>query len=388
MNKNITFAASYRRAFASIIDAILFLFLSLGVFAILEAIFAITPWYLNAKENTDSLKEASGLFIEIEGEWTSPVEAESYQEYEKLITYFYEKGAETAAINAIPDLKGQPFAYWYNVHQLGLEDFHHVYGYFVLESPSDEGSELFQWAKKEDGTRDETKIGIPSDSCFLAGSAYDEEGNLRPFSNLKEEARKDLLTFYYDESGASPSLYYRALSLLNEGEPYQSALREEEAIRRAYPLAISFAISYPILYLLLPLLFKEGATIGKYMLKIGLVNKYGYRVLKGQLVLRSLPTYFLAIILILFLPSPWIAYAILLGLLLLSYALALFTPTHQALHDFLAASYVIDLRSSTIYSSKVEEEEARKMIEEAEEKGAKMRQAGEEILEQEAKKEG
>ncbi len=388
--KNIVFAPLHRRFFAALIDLLLFLFFALGVFAILESIFAVTPWYQGAKDATDSLREASMLYVynEEEESWTSPSDPDSYLVYQDLITSFYEEGVEAASPSLIPNREGQTFAYWYNVHLLGLEDYKNIYGYLELSYPATDGEKYFQWAKLPSGEMDENSIAIPADDLYLAGSAYDENGNLRPLENLKEDARADLMRFYYDESGANSSLYYQVMEQFTQSEPYRSTLREEEAIRRAYPLAISLAITYPVLYLVLPLCFANGATFGKKMLKVALTNKLGYKVSKGQLVMRALPFYFLAIILILFVPNLWASYAVLLGLLLLSYVLSIFTHSHLAIHDYLAATVVVDLRSSTIYSSILEEEEANLLIEKAREEAEKMKEKGEMQLEEERKKEG
>ena len=57
-----------------------------------------------------------------------------------------------------------------------------------------------------------------------------------------------------------------------------------------------------------------------------------------------------------------IATIILLGLLLISYFVSLFTTQHTALHDLVAGTVVIDSKNSLIYSSREEQDSAEKEL--------------------------
>ena len=183
-------------------------------------------------------------------------------------------------------------------------------------------------------------------------------------------------------------MYYNVAESFFSSSPYQSLLNEEKAIRRAYPMAIGLAITFPLAYLLPALLFKNGETVGKKALKIGLVNTLGYQVTRGQMCLRTLPSYFFGAIILLFVPQQTIALAILLGVLLLSYLLSLFTNGHRAIHDYIGATIAVDMRSSTVYRSRAEEEAAGELIHKAGEEGERLLQEGEKALEEERKEEG
>ena len=383
-------APLHRRFLASLADLALFLFVFLGIFAIFEAAFSASDWYKGAHQRTEALLSESLLFVQGEdGEWGAPTGAKDYLAYQDLLLSYYEEGIHETVPEEAPDLKGRSLAYWYNVNVIGLEDIDRVYGYLELSSPAKEkGKELFQWPLLPDGTVDKGGLAVPADKLFQSGSAYDEEGNARPLANLTEEGREDLLLFFYDESGASPSVYYNVAESFFSSSPYQSLLNEEKAIRRAYPMAIGLAIAFPLVYLLPTLLFRNGETIGKKALRIGLVNTLGYQVTRPQMCLRTLPSYFFGAIILLFVPQETAALAILLGVLLLSYLLSLFTNGHRAIHDYIGATIAVDMRSSSVYRSRAEEEAAEELIRKAGEEGEHLLEAGEKALEEERKEEG
>lgn len=80
------------------------------------------------------------------------------------------------------------------------------------------------------------------------------------------------------------------------------------------------------------------------------------------MLLRQIPSILAIIILFIFLPIT-IAAAIALGILILSYALTIFTKGHRAVHDFIAFTKVVDDKES-IYFKKGSIEETPPVIEE------------------------
>ena len=378
-------AGLLRRFAGAILDALLFLALTLLLFGVFQWIFTSTSWYAGRNEMNREYRLSSGLYA---GEGDELIDSDGFMDYQEALLRFYGEGLPSLTEGEEPDRKGRSLAYWYNVNILGLEDLDNAYGYVELLSPAKEaGKDLFQWAKDEEGNLLKDEVAIPADSLFLSGSAYREDGGRTPLSDLTEEGRLSLLEFHYDETGAERSLYYNALEKFEGTEPYKSSLVEEKAIRRAYPLFVGALASYPLVYLLMPLVLKEGATLGKKVFALGLANSLGYRVGKGQLVLRALPQYSLAAILLLFVPQA-VALALIFGLILVSYLLSIFTRGHKAVHDYIAATAVVDLRGGAIFQDRAEEERALAAIEEARARGEELLRQGEKALEEERKEEG
>ena len=112
-----------------------------------------------------------------------------------------------------------------------------------------------------------------------------------------------------------------------------------------YPLLIAIPIALAVFYLAFPLIFRDGQSLGKKIMKLAVIRQDGYASTRPQILLRQLPSIVIVIVLFVFLP--WSIAAISsLGLLILSYALSIFTPNHRAVHDFIAFTRVVDDKES------------------------------------------
>jgi uncharacterized RDD family membrane protein YckC len=106
---------------------------------------------------------------------------------------------------------------------------------------------------------------------------------------------------------------------------------------------ISFLFSSTIVYLTIPLLLKNGQTLGKLALKIGLATSHGYTITTLKIVLRYV-TYF---VLYVFTLAAFIPGAFVFGFLSLTFSI--FSKRTSAIHDLIAGTRVYDLRKSTLY---------------------------------------
>ena len=98
---------------------------------------------------------------------------------------------------------------------------------------------------------------------------------------LDKVSDEDLKTFYEKE-------YEKALSFLGQDPVYVEAVNKTFNIM-VYSMLISFLISAGVFYFLIPLLRKNGETLGQIICKICLVDARNVsRVKKIQVVLRSL----------------------------------------------------------------------------------------------------
>lgn len=124
---------------------------------------------------------------------------------------------------------------------------------------------------------------------------------------------------------------------------------------------ISLCISLIIFTLVIPLLRKDGATIGKFMMNLGVVTKTtGFSATKSQTVVRFLAFVFLEIFLSVMMGTFLIA---MIGLpLLVSFTCVVFTKAHTAIHDYCAATLVVDKSKCVIFNSLEEFKEHERQI--------------------------
>jgi uncharacterized RDD family membrane protein YckC len=141
----------------------------------------------------------------------------------------------------------------------------------------------------------------------------------------------DLNEFYTDA-------YRQALIDLNTYPPFSSLV---DLINRYFLEIIGYSalISFIIFYFLVPLVARQGQTLGKRASQLIVVNDKGYVMQWWQLPLRSLvlaATLFTAL------------YTI-FGSLLLSYTLMVFTRYYRSANDFIGLTRVVDKKASVIF---------------------------------------
>jgi uncharacterized RDD family membrane protein YckC len=169
-----------------------------------------------------------------------------------------------------------------------------------------------------------------SESLFtLVNSDIDVLAVVKP--DVKIFQSIELNEFYTDA-------YRQALLDFNTYPPFSSLVN----LINGYFLEIigySSLVSFIIFYVLVPLVAKQGQTLGKRASQLIVVNDKGYFVQWWQLPLRSLVlagTLFTAL------------YTI-FGSLLLSYTLMVFTKHYRSANDFIALTRVVDKKASVIF---------------------------------------
>lgn len=132
--------------------------------------------------------------------------------------------------------------------------------------------------------------------------------------------------------------YRQALIDFNTYPPFSSLVN----LINGYFLEIigySALVSFIIFYILVPLVAKQGQTLGKRASQLIVVNDKGYVVQWWQLPLRSLV---LAVTL-------FTALYTIFGSLLLSYTLMVFTRYYRSANDFIALTRVVDKKASVVF---------------------------------------
>lgn len=112
-------------------------------------------------------------------------------------------------------------------------------------------------------------------------------------------------------------------------------------------LALSSFIGTIVPWLLIPLFVGHGRSVGKFMTGLAVVNKEGYQVSKGQVVIRFLVFAIVETALnfhLFFIP------------LFLTSGILTITHNNRAFHDLVSKTYVVNARTSRIFKNKDDEE--------------------------------
>lgn len=137
-------------------------------------------------------------------------------------------------------------------------------------------------------------------------------------------------------------------------------------------VSLSFFFSYLILEFIIPLLLKNGQTVGKKVFSIALMRVDGVRVtpvimftrtLLGKYAVETMVPIMLLLMLLLGVGS--IFNLIVVGLLaIFEIALLIFTKTNSFIHDVLASTVAVDLQSQMFFDSVEARNEYRQRIHE------------------------
>ena len=126
--------------------------------------------------------------------------------------------------------------------------------------------------------------------------------------------------------------------------------------------SISILLSALLLEFVIPLVFKNGQTIGKKCFAIGVVKNNSVRITTLQLFVRSflgkyaieimIPA--LVIILMLFGNAGLFGVIMLVGIPILQMSLVILSKNHTAIHDVLAYTVVVDMQTQMIFANEEE----------------------------------
>ncbi len=154
-------------------------------------------------------------------------------------------------------------------------------------------------------------------------------------------------------------------------EDVNRLMNENEEAIEAYNMTVNLAliitslsilVSYLLLEFAVPMILKNGQTVGKKVFGIGLVRQDCVKVSALALFVRTLlgkctvetilPAYIL--ILIIFGNLGMTGTVILAGFAILQIALVATSRTNSAIHDMMAATVAVDLNSQMIFESEAE----------------------------------
>lgn len=125
---------------------------------------------------------------------------------------------------------------------------------------------------------------------------------------------------------------------------------------------LSILISFIILELIIPLIFKNGQTLGKKFLGLGVMRTDGVRITHLQVFVRSvlgkftIETMFplFLLVFVLFGLMGGIGKFIIVALFIMQIAIMIATKTNSLIHDIFAVTVVVDLQKQKIFDSEAE----------------------------------
>lgn len=162
--------------------------------------------------------------------------------------------------------------------------------------------------------------------------------------NLRELAYNATRTFFKDEYISSRQSQIKSIQLWSQIPVYV------------------FVVG--IFYVLVPLLMRNGETLGKKSLSLGIVSSNGYRTKKRQILFRSL-VFVVEISFSLFIVGYGLtSFATLAVGCVLMMAFAVFTKKNQAPHDMAAMTMEVDMKKSVFFENANEEKKYHERVDE------------------------
>lgn len=309
----------------------------------------------------------------------------TYDKYETQIVKYYTVylNSDSSFVNA--SKKGTFTNYYYNVFILGLNDEQGLYTTAELDDRDAFiiNNGLFEYQKDGETTL-YNEIAKPNSNLYSNGELTSESQTklLQYYNNASAET----VTRKYTIDGADTTISYHGCIyeaamehwIYQSNDPSANAsiffiLNEWTAVvtnyanyQVTYPILGAIIITWILAYFVMPIILKNGRTLGKMFFKSAVVNKYGYSVTVPQMLLRSLFPLILVVVIYLIaaFSSMILFYVIMLVLLLVSYTLVIFNKEHKSIHDFVAGTAVIDSEKSTWFKSAIEEEEYQSHLDE------------------------
>ena len=372
--KKIIHPGQGRRSIAALIDLGIVAAVGLGFFFLLsffvyEPISRAVPTvdytaFESSAQEVMDIQVESGLFYYDEENQRTDIYSDKtkYEDYDAIIQNYYFVYLQT------PDLIETSLAskytpYWYNVFIYGLPDEQNLYQVSELNARYDIvkniGATYFQYQVDGSDNKLYDQLAIIKNSHYV---------NQDPNGELSDSASSALLNYFYNGnlnytiSGVA-SIYVLTIEtdfatrafFADVYAHYRELAYQVSVWQTLLPELTAIFIVSILAYFVMPLIFKNGKTIGKLVMGIGLVNKLGYDVSIPQLIMRF---FFPMVVTIGLLIIGGTAFAIGMGLfVLISYALVIFTKEHKAIHDYLAGTVAVDAKRSVWFKNAKQEAE-------------------------------
>lgn len=319
-------------------------FIDVAIFGalILTLLFGCFKWILNPvaepyrKELEQEQINSHLRYRDENGELQVLPSDSSYEEFRDVISYYYMNylTGNVADPSTASRLKDEPIKLndgtevkkidyytvdWFNRNVLQI----------VAADPEEDANCLFTY-QKVDGVYDKTKIGIPKDPSKVTST------------DVNRHMQNAFLSAYTG--------HFNELS-------YVVDLTNKMSFVYSLEFVLSGILAAFVTYVVFPLVFRQGRTVGKKVFKLALANNEGYEFSNYQLGMRLMP---LVVVLLSLLIPIWkdgfLLLLIPMIVFLVSFALAMASPKKAALHDFCARTIVVDDKTSLIFENEIQEE--------------------------------
>ena len=161
---------------------------------------------------------------------------------------------------------------------------------------------------------------------------------------------------------------------------YVSEINNKIKVAELVRIMPSFLLSYAAFFFIIPLCMKNGETLGKKTMSIGLVTKDGYSVKKRQIVARQLLNFFLATLVgFYFSIGVWSFFFLGFGVVIY-YLVCLVNKDNRSLADFLAYTMMINTKLSVWFKDPEEENKKTQIVEENLSKYNKVKEENKNII--------
>lgn len=373
---NLFFGGHFVRTIAAIIDLGIVAMLTIGLFFLLSY-FVFVPiakatnvvdydLFEDVSHEFMDLQISSGLFYYDEENERSDIylDFKNYEQYDSLIQNYYFDYLPTKIED---DESNQYTNYWYNVFIYGLDDEQNLFSSTIsnrYDLVKTYGKEYF--AYQVDGG------GLPLYDLLATPKASLYENN-DPSGNLSEESSTKLLDYFFNNNlnynfSGEPSIYVLVIEkdfalrdfFVEVYDDYLEIMLQIHVWETLIPQLVALFIISFLAYFIMPIILKNGQTVGKIIMKIGLVNKLGYEVNVWQLLLRYVFPFLF--VFALFLIGGTILYLGLGLFVLISYTMVIFSKERKAPHDYVAGTIVIDIKRSVWFKNATEEEKFSKEL--------------------------
>lgn len=168
-------------------------------------------------------------------------------------------------------------------------------------------------------------------------------------SDLTDVGYANLSTLMYSKYSNLPSVFYEY------NESYKTSLNNYTSIEATSRVS-SLAIAFLIIYILLPLCFKNGALLGDVFFFIGYVDKKGYSIKKYKIILRGFLFAIFPLLGIYYLSTLMVSLLICLPIFI-DVLVMIFSRTQTSLIEYSLFILPADVRTSLIFKNEKEEKE-------------------------------
>jgi hypothetical protein len=311
MEKRIIPIKLFKRILINLADFLLFGVIASLVFLASQAILENTKGCKNAIDWLENTQLRSGILAYDDKNELTYKEYATPQEYIDSFDYFYKNFLDEDS-------------YYVNVFVLGLDDVDNKYTANQLSERykyvTDNGKKFFEYAEN---------------TSSLA--------NAIPYTNLAP-------TFDYLKIIQKEVLH----PLLTSDDGFILYVQKYNLYTLEIPIIIGAFIGYGLLYVLVPLLNKKGATVFMLLLKGGLVAKNDYEVFKAQILFRQLGIFIIEVACF-FLWPKIVFYVVNVLYLLGGYIYLIFNKEHISLLDFLSGTKMLDTNLSLYFVNSEQE---------------------------------